>query len=249
MTTTEFTATKSTATEFAVAKSAAPGSAAAGSTAPGSTAPGRENPLATLRPLLIDVAVPLGSLYLLRGLGVGLVTSLAVSSILPALRTVAGVVKDRTVNGLAALIIAVNVVSIAISFWSGDPRAMLAKDGVVTSTIGIAILISAFRGRPLMTAGMRPFLVKGSAAKDAAFGRLLATSPRFRQLERRFSLVWGIALIADCVARVCGAFTLPVGTMMWLSTVFIVVAIAAGILVGSVFSVPMETMVKAEAAE
>jgi hypothetical protein len=206
------------------------------------------HPLTTLRPLLIDVAVPLGSYYLLRGAGVGLVASLAVSSILPALRTVAGLVKDRTVNVLAALIVVVNVVGIAISFWSGDPRAMLAKDGVVTSTIGIAILISAFTGHPLMTAGMRPFLVKGSAAKDAAFGRLLVSSPRFRQLERGFSLVWGIALTAECVAGELGVFTLAVGTMVWLSTVFLIVAIAAGILVGSVFSIPMETMVKAEAA-
>jgi hypothetical protein len=143
----------------------------------------------------------------------------------------------------------VNVVSIAISFWSGDPRIMLAKDGAVTSTIGIAILISAFGSRPLMTAGMRPFIVKGSAAKDAAFDRLLATSARFRQLERKFSVVWGITLIVDCAARICGAFALPVGTMVWLSTVILISAIAAGICVGSMFSIPMETMVKQEAGQ
>jgi hypothetical protein len=39
--------------------------------------------------------------------------------------------------------VAVNAVSIAISFWSGDPRIVLAKEGAITSTIGIAILISA----------------------------------------------------------------------------------------------------------
>jgi hypothetical protein len=209
----------------------------------------QQSPLAALRPLLLDLAVPLGSYYILRGAGAGLVMSLALSSVLPAVRTVAGVIRDRSVNGLAALIVAVNMVSIAVSFWSGDPRVMLAKDGVVTSTIGIAILISAFGRRPLMTAGMRPFLVKGDTAKDAAFERLLATSARFRRLERRFSLVWGGALIAECAARVCGAFILPVGTMVWLSTVILIAAIAAGIAVGSFFSIPMETMVKIEAGK
>ena len=211
--------------------------------------PAKNELVATLRPLLLDLAVPLGSYYVLRGAGVGLVASLALSSVLPTVRTVAGLVRDRTVNGLAALIVAVNVVSIAISFWSGDPRIMMAKDGAVTSTIGIAILLSAFGSRPLMTAGMRPFIVKGSAAKSEAFDRLLAASARFRRLERMFSLVWGITLIVDCVLRICGAFALPVGTMVWLSTVLTVASIAAGMFVGCAFSVPMENMVKLEAAK
>jgi hypothetical protein len=209
----------------------------------------KENVLATLRPLLLDLAVPLGSYYLLRGVGVGLVLALAASSVLPAARTIAGVVKGRTVNGLAALIVVVNVVGIAISFWAGDPRLMLAKDSVISSTIAIAILISAFTSRPLMTAGMRPFLVKGDAAKDQAFGKLLAASPRFRRLERMFSVVWGVALLAECVVRVVCVFILPVGTMVWLSTVILLGAIFAAMIVGSLFSVPMENMVKLEASK
>jgi hypothetical protein len=210
-------------------------------------APAKNDLAATLRPLLLDLAVPLGSYYLLRAAGVALVPSLVASSIWPAARTIVGVVKHRSVNGLAALIVAVNMVSIAISFWTGDPRLMLAKESAISSTIGIAILISAFAGRPLMTAGMRPFLVKGDAAKDAAFDRLLASSPRFRRLERMFSLVWGVALLAECIVHVFCAFTLPVGTVVWLGTVLTIGAILVGIFVGSIFSVPMETMVKLEA--
>ncbi len=211
--------------------------------------PAKNDLVATLRPLILDLGIPLGSYYLLRGAGAGLVPSLIASSVLPAARSVYGLARQRTVNALALLIVVVNVVSIAISFWSGDPRIMLAKDGAISSTIGIAILLSACTGRPLMTAGLRPFLVKGDAAKDAAFSRLLATSARFRTLERRFSLVWGSALLAECIVRVCCAFTLPVGTMVWLSTVLTVGSIGVGIVGGGVFSVPMETMVKDEAGK
>jgi hypothetical protein len=203
----------------------------------------------TLLPLVVDVAVPLGSYYLLRAAGCGLVTSLALSSIAPAARTVFGLVRNRTLNGLATLIVAVNVVSIAISFWSGDPRIMLAKDGVVSSTIGIAILISAFAGQPLMTAGLRPFLIKGDAAKEAAFNRLAASSPRFRRLERMFSLIWGVFLIGECATRVICAFTLPVGTMVWLGTVIMLVAIFGAMGICGFCSVPMEIMVKKEAGK
>jgi hypothetical protein len=216
-------------------------------TQPGTSVQPRSNALGTLRPLILDLGIPLGTYYILRAAGAGLVPSLILSSVLPAARSVAGLVRQRTVNPLALLIVAVNMVSIAISFWSGDPRVMLAKDGAITSTIGIAILISAYTGRPLMTEGMRPFVVKGDSAKSAAFDLLLTTSPRFRTLERRFSLVWGVALLTECIVRVCCAFTLPVGTMVWLSTVLTLGAIGIGIVAGSFFSVPMETMVKTEA--
>jgi hypothetical protein len=201
-----------------------------------------------LRPLVFDLGVPLGSYYMLRKLGVDLVPSLALSSVVPAGRAIAGLVRDRTFNGLATLIVVVNVVSIAVSFWTGDPRIMLAKDGAVSSTIGIAILLSVLVGRPLMTAGLKPMIAKGSAAKVAAFDRLSVTSPRFRRLERLFSLVWGVILLSECAAKVFCAFTLPVGTMVWLSSVMVLGAIAVGIVVGSVFSVPMDMMVRREAA-
>jgi len=195
----------------------------------------------------MDVAVPLGSYYLLRQAGCDVVVALALSSVVPGVHSVIDLVRSRKVNALATLIVTVNVVSIALSFWSGNARIMLAKDGAISSTIGIAILISVLAGRPLMTAGMRPFLVKGDAAKAAAFDRLKTTSPRFGRLERLFSAIWGIAFLADCVLRVILAFTLPVGTMVWLATVMTMASIAAGIVAGSFFSIPMETMVKREA--
>src|SRR6266567_1298414 len=127
--------------------------------------------------------------------------------------------RGRAVSGMTILVLVVNVAGMAVSFSSGDPRFMLAKDGAISSAIGIAILISVPAGRPLMTAGLRPFIVRGDAAKDAAFGRLAVTSARFRTLERRFSVVWGIACLGECAGRVACAFTLPVATTVWLSTV------------------------------
>jgi hypothetical protein len=200
----------------------------------------------TLRPLILDLAIPLGSYYILHAAGCSLVMSLAVSSILPAARSMAGLIRNRSANFLAMLIVAVNVVSIAITFLAGDPRIMVAKDGAVSSTIGIAILISAFTARPLMTAGLRPFLVKTDAARAVAFDRLLTSSPRFRKLERLFSAIWGVSFITECTARVICAFTLPVATMVWLGTVMTVGCIGIGVVAGSFCSIPMETMVKLE---
>src|ERR1700744_4700168 len=216
------------------------------------TQPGRhpkpKNPAATaLRPLIVDVAIPLGSYYLMRHFGVGVVAALALSSIVPAADSIISLVKDRVVNGLALLMVAVNVVGIAVTFWSGDPRLMLAKEAAVSSTIGIALLISAFAGRPLMNAAMKPMLVRADTAKDAAFDRLLAQSPRFRRLERVFSAIWGVVLLAECVVRIICVFNLPVTTMVWLSTVMTLGAIGTGIIVADTVSGAMDNMVKLKA--
>jgi len=201
---------------------------------------------ATLRPLALDVAVPVGLYYVLRdGFGVSLVLALAASSVLPAVRSVAGFARERRVNGLAALMLAVSVAGLAISFTSGNPRWMIAKDSVISSVIAVAMLVSAVAGRPLMSAGLKPFLTRGLAGRTAAWDRLSAGPGRFRRLERRYTAVWGIVLLADCVARVIGAFTLPVGTMVWLSTVMIVAAIGLAIVVsGAVAAAPMEAMLR-----
>ena len=201
---------------------------------------------ATLRPLALDVAVPVGLYYVLRdGFGVSLVLSLAASSVLPAARSVAGFARERRVNGLAVLMLAVNVAGLAISFTSGNPRWLIAKDSVISSVIAVAMLVSAVAGRPLMSAGMKPFLTKGKAGRIAAWDRLAAGSARFRRLEKIYTAIWGIVLLADCAARVAGAFTLPVGTMVWLSTVMIVVAIGLAMIVsGGVAAAPMEAMLR-----
>ncbi|WP_354641635.1 VC0807 family protein [Kitasatospora camelliae] len=223
------TTTKSTTTAGAVAEQA-PSRAAA------------------LAPLAVDVAAPIGAYYLAHtGLGLSLVASLAIGSAIPAVRTVAGLLKDRSLNALAGLMLVVNLVGIALSALTGDARLMIAKDGLVSSVIGGTMIVTALVGRPLMTAGLRPFLIRGSAARAAAWERLAAGSDRFRRLERSFTLTWGTVLVAECAAKVVGAYTLPVETMVWMGTVFLAVAIGLGIVVGNRFAGRMGELVAAEA--
>lgn len=201
-----------------------------------------------LAPLLLDVAVPIGSYYLLKsGFGMGTVAALGWSSVLPALRTVWGIAVERKVNAFAALILFVNVVGLSLSLVAGDPRLMLAKDSGVSSAIGIGVLVSVAMGRPMMTAGMKPWLVKGDPEREAAFERLLTGSAAFRRAERRFSVVWGVALLGECVARVVGAYTLPVDTMVWLGTVVMIGTIGVTAVVsGGLAAGPMADMIAGE---
>ncbi|MEU6480815.1 VC0807 family protein [Streptomyces sp. NPDC047017] len=214
-----------------------------------------QNPSAldNFRPLILDVAVPLGSYYVFKNaFDMSTFAALAWSSAVPAVRTVWSLISERRINALAALILFVNVVSLLLSFLSGDPRLMLAKDSGVSSTVAIGILVSVALGRPMMTAALKPFMVKGDTAKEAAWERLAsgaaAGSAAFRTKERVFSVVWGLALLAECVARIVGAYTLPVDTMVWLGTVLTVAAMGVAFVVsGGLAAGPMEEMMAAEA--
>ncbi|MFC9229092.1 VC0807 family protein [Streptomyces decoyicus] len=203
----------------------------------------------SLLPLVVDVGVPLASYYILSdGFGLSEVAALGWSSVVPALRTVWALVRRTGVNGLALLIIVVNVVGLAMSTMTGDPRLMLAKDSGVSSVVGISVIVSVFMGKPLMTAGLKPFVTKGIAARSAAWDRLAAGSAVFQRAERRFSLIWGTVLLVECVARVIGAYTVPVHTMVWLGSVLMVAAILLAMVVaGGSCAEPMEKMVRAEA--
>ncbi len=216
----------------------------------------QQNPsmLDNLRPLVLDVVVPIGAYYVLKdALGASTVAALAWSSVVPAARTVWSLVRERRANALACLILVVNLVSLLVSTLAGDPRLMLAKDGAVSSTVGIGILLSVRLGRPMMTAAVMPFLVKGDAVKEAAWQRLTGgasvRSAAFRQRERTFSLVWGVALLAECVARVVGAYTVPVDTMVWLGTVVLIATMVVAFRISGVLAAgPMERLLEAEVA-
>jgi hypothetical protein len=231
------------------------GPAPVGSVSPGA-APGRPaatdrrpSMAAALRPLVIDVAIPVGTYYLLRdAFGLSLWLSLALSSIGPAVRTIAGAVAERKLNLLAALMLAVSLAGIGVSFLTGDPRTMIAKDSIVSSVIAFAILGSVALRRPLMSAGLRPFMTRGKTERIVAWDRLATTSARFRRLELAFSTIWGLALLADCVARLAGAYALPVTTMVWLGTVMTLGAIAVAIVAGGAAAGPMQKMIDAEAS-
>ncbi|MFI5976847.1 VC0807 family protein [Streptomyces sp. NPDC051452] len=215
----------------------------------------RQNPsvLDNFKPLIVDLAVPLGSYYLLKGgFGMSTFAALAWSSVVPAARTVWSLVRERRTNALAGLILAVNVVSLGLSFVSGDPRLMLAKDSGISSTVAIGILVSVRLGKPMMTAGMKPFLVKGDAAREAAWERLAsgaaAGSAAFRGKEKAFSVVWGLVLLTECVARAVGAYTIPVDTMVWLGTVIMIGAMGVAFVISGGLAVgPMEELLTAEA--
>lgn len=208
-----------------------------------------ENGLGTLlKTLGVDIAVPLGVYYGLHALGASDFDALALSGVFPLARTLQQFAKTRTLNGLALVVLVVNVVGMLLTFVSGDARMMIAKDSIGSGVVGLVILVSAFTAQPIMTKAMRPFLTHGKEDHEAAWERLLRDT-RFTTVLRRSSYVWGVGFIVESALRVFGAFTLPVSTMVWLSTVIFVGSFAVIMAVAGAAAREAGVMVAREARE
>ena len=79
-------------------------------------------------------------------------------------------------------------------------------------------------------------------------GPLSPSEARFFRSQMAFSAIWGLALLAECAARLVGAYTLPVTTMVWLGTVFTLGSIGLAMVVGGAAAGPIQKMIDAEAA-
>lgn len=76
--------------------------------------------LDSLAPLLMDVAVPLAAYYALKAAGASTFAALAWSSAVPAVRVIRGALRERRLNGLAALMVTVNAIALLTGLVVGD---------------------------------------------------------------------------------------------------------------------------------
>ncbi|UOX87592.1 hypothetical protein MUY14_38685 [Amycolatopsis sp. FBCC-B4732] len=199
-----------------------------------------------LQTLAIEIAVPIGVYYGLHALGASIFLSLALSGVVPLARTLHQFAKDRTLNGLALVVLVTNVVGMLLTFVSGDARMMIAKDSLGSGITGLVILVSACTAAPIMTKTIQPFLTRGKAENEAAWERLSGT-PKFSRIMRLTSVIWGIGFVLESAARVIGAFTLPIETMVWLSTVIFVGAFAVMMVAGGKVAEQAGKLIAAEA--
>lgn len=150
--------------------------------------------------------------YALRLAGVDERTALLVATVLAAGRLVWVAVRGRQVTWFAAVMLAVFGIGLLWTLATGDVRALLLKESVVTAGVGTVFLLSAVWGRPLTL----------SAAQTSRPGRADALAGLYRtraDVRRRFvvsALVWGAGLLIEAAVRVPLVATLPVDVMVGL---------------------------------
>ncbi|MFI9381197.1 VC0807 family protein [Kutzneria sp. NPDC052558] len=208
-----------------------------------------QSPLSSLLSLVLDIGLPLGAYYLAKGVfGLDVITSLIVSGLAPAARTIWTTVRSGRPDQFALAVLIVTLVSIPITLLTGSPTFMLAKEGLGTATLGIYIGVMALRRQPVMSAAFKPFMAN-SAKKAAAWDSLVAGSPEFRAHLVRANLVWAVGFVLEVALRLTIVFTLPFDTAVWATNFPLFIAIVGCSVVQRRWLVPAAIMVHLAAGE
>lgn len=166
--------------------------------------------------LLMDLVVPVAGYYILRALGLDPVLALMLAGAPTAAAVIYRVIRQRKVDALGIFVLTVLAGSVALSFVTGTPRFLLAKEGWFTAAIGAAFLVSLRFARPLafsMARAMLSHTPLGATLNVGTWDELWERDRRFRRIWRVATVLWGAGLIADAAARVVMAYTLPVDTV------------------------------------
>jgi hypothetical protein len=86
-----------------------------------------------MRRLVLDIVAPIAVFYGVRGAGGSLWLSLVAGGVFPVITTAVGVVTRRRADLIGLVMLAALTVTAALSLISGNPRALLARDGLVTA--------------------------------------------------------------------------------------------------------------------
>ncbi len=181
-------------------------------------------------PILLDIAVPVVVYYVLSALGASDLVALSAGGVVPAVRVVYGAVRDRSVDGLAVLVLLIIAGSFALTFVSGDARFALAKESVFTGAAALWVLGTTVVGKPMIYTTLRPFATRDDPARERAWDSLWEGSPAFHALIRDLTVAWGLAFLGDALLRLVVVVLVPVKQAVLLVHVPGVILLVAAIL-------------------
>lgn len=159
--------------------------------------------------LLINAVAPIAVFYGLRAAGVDQWTALMLGLVAPTVKAVHSVITKRRIDMLAGLIVTVLLLSVALSFLTGSPRTLLARDGWITAVAGIWILLTLPR-TPYYLYALRTFT--GGTLREQ-INAAWRDTPAFRPVVHVCTTIWGSALLLDAVSTVVLAYTMPVDSV------------------------------------
>ena len=175
--------------------------------------------------LFLDVGLSVVAYYAAHLLGASAYVSLLAGTVVAGVRTVWVAVKQRRVDLFSTFLMLMFGLGLGLSFLTGDPRLLLAKESVTTFCAGVALVGSCVLNRPLVYYAARRFAQSAGGDQLREFEATAHNSAKRRRWYQ-ISLVWGFGLIADSVLRIVGVYTLPFDTAANWSQTLLIVAFA-----------------------
>ncbi len=163
--------------------------------------------------LFWDIGLSLVAYYGLRAMGASPYVALLGGTVTAGLRILYVWSRTRRFDGFAAFMLVEFGVGLGFALLTGDARFLVAKESFSTAIAGLIFLGTCVYGRPMIWHAA----VRFQPAARGELERKWHTVPEFRRAFRVLTVGWGAGLLAEAVARVAVAYTLPVDAAAGLS--------------------------------
>jgi uncharacterized membrane protein len=177
---------------------------------------------AILLNLLINGLVPwLG--YVLLSPHIGSLLALSIVTMIPLIDNLIHLARHRTIDMFNGLMLTGFVLSLIMVLLGGSEKLLLMRESLVTVVIGMAFLGSLLLKRPLIFHMVRRFSNGTDPERNWAY-------PYFRQMMRRLTILWGVALVAEAGLKLLLITMLSTSQMLAISTplFYAVIGLAIG---------------------
>jgi hypothetical protein len=166
------------------------------------------------RTALVNAVVP-AAVFLVASRGAHLpqTGALALAAVVPACVAVAGIVRRRTLDPIATIVLfGLGITAIAVALGA-SPRFFLIRESFVSLGLAIACVASFALPRPLLFYVARSLAARGDLRARTAFDARWER-PRFRTATRLITAVWGLTFAAEFVVRLMLAYTFPIAVVL-----------------------------------
>lgn len=177
--------------------------------------------------LIVDVALPIATYYMLVGQGVPAFWAFLLSGVWPTGKSVLSLIRQRRVDELGMFVLILIILGTLVSLLFHDPRWLLLKDSAFTCGLGLVYLATLLMRRPLTFYFGRKFATDGSAAARARWDEYWEELSVFRHGQRVITSVWGLTLLIEGLIRIPATFVLPLNVMVVVSNIMPLLVITA----------------------
>ncbi|MFE6689188.1 VC0807 family protein [Streptomyces sp. NPDC057743] len=175
-----------------------------------------------LKSLFISLILPLGLYYGLREYGVSPLNALLIGCVPPFLKALYTIIKERKADPVSLFTLSLLIIGGLTSLITGSPRWILAKSGVLTVVLGIALLLTTHK-RPAIFQGL--ISLQTSAESTAKWEALWQDYAEIRHIMRVTNVIWGVGFFLDGIIRMFLAYRLDIDAVPTVTTVMFVVSI------------------------
>lgn len=147
-------------------------------------------------------------------------TALVAASIFPLAKSVFDLLRYRTLDPIAIVVLLGITADAVALFFGGSPRLLLVRESLFTGAFGVACFASLLLPRPMMFYFARNFMAGTDPARLARFNSAWQF-PEVRFCHRLITMVWGTVFTGELIVRIILIYHLPAEVVLVISPVLI----------------------------